>query len=94
MREITLMRDASLSLIAMGGDAISRNSPSIRKTHAVRVLVGFKMQVGGPHAERIHQHLVQETNDWGVFNFSPLAELARQSTASVGFRVQTRSHRR
>ena len=31
MREITLMREASLSLIATGGEAISRSSPSTRK---------------------------------------------------------------
>ena len=31
MREITLMRDASFSLMEMGGEAISRNSPSMRK---------------------------------------------------------------
>jgi len=30
-REMTLMRDASLSLITVGGLAISRNSPSTRK---------------------------------------------------------------
>ena len=30
-REITLMREASLSLMASGGEAISRNSPSMRK---------------------------------------------------------------
>ncbi|MCY1383411.1 hypothetical protein D9M69_715330 [compost metagenome] len=30
MREITLMREANLSLIAMGGEAISRSSPSTR----------------------------------------------------------------
>ena len=31
MREMTLMREASLSLMAMGGWVISRNSPSMRK---------------------------------------------------------------
>ena len=31
IREMTLIREASLSLIATGGDAISRNSPSILK---------------------------------------------------------------
>ena len=30
-REMTLMREASLSLIAIGGCVISRNSPSMRK---------------------------------------------------------------
>ncbi|MCY1537394.1 hypothetical protein D9M68_728870 [compost metagenome] len=30
MREITLMREASLSLMAMGGEAISLSSPSMR----------------------------------------------------------------
>ncbi|MNZ82392.1 hypothetical protein D3C78_1010890 [compost metagenome] len=30
-REMTLMREASLSLMATGGEAISRNSPSMRK---------------------------------------------------------------
>ena len=30
-REMTLIRDESLSLIAIGGCVISRNSPSIRK---------------------------------------------------------------
>ena len=31
MREMTLMREASLSLMAIGGWVISRNSPSMRK---------------------------------------------------------------
>ena len=31
MRDITLMREASFSLMAGGGDAISRSSPSMRK---------------------------------------------------------------
>ena len=31
MREMTLMREASLSLMATGGEAISRSSPSTRK---------------------------------------------------------------
>ena len=31
MREMTLMREASLSLMATGGEAISRSSPSMRK---------------------------------------------------------------
>ena len=31
MREITLMREASFSLMATGGEAISRSSPSMRK---------------------------------------------------------------
>ena len=30
-REMTLMREASLSLMAIGGEAISRSSPSMRK---------------------------------------------------------------
>ena len=38
------------------------------KTHAVGVLVRLEMQVGGPHAEGVQQHLVQELDNGRVFN--------------------------
>lgn len=53
--------------MAMGGDAISRSSPSIRNRTHVLVLIRFEMQIRCPHIKGIQQHFVQELDDGSVF---------------------------
>lgn len=62
------MREASFSLIAMGGDAISRRLAVDAEADPVLVLVRLEVQVGRAHVERVQQHLVQELDDGGVFD--------------------------
>ena len=42
--------------------------PVNTEAHPVLVLIGLKVQVRGPHAERVHQHFVQETHHRCIFD--------------------------
>ena len=68
-REITLMRDDSLSLMGNGrlGDLTQLTVHA--KPHAVMELVGLEVEVGRTKVDGVDQHLLQEPNDRRVLDF-------------------------
>ena len=64
------MREASLSLMAIGRRCDLAQLAVDAEAHAVVVLVRLEVQVGRPHAEGIQQHLVQELDDRRVLDFA------------------------
>ena len=65
---MTLMRVDSLFL---DGERRLRDLAQLAvdaEAHAVVVLVGLEVQVGGAHADRVEQHLLQEAHDRRVFD--------------------------
>ena len=67
-RDMTLIREANLSLMAMGGCVILPQFAVDAKANPIVVFVRFKVQVGGARVDGVDQHLLEKPDDWSVFD--------------------------
>ena len=79
--EITLMREASLSLIASGGCATSLSMPSSAVADAVILLVRLEVDVRRAGGDRVDQHLLDVADDRRVLDLAVLVGARRLDRA-------------